>query len=284
MKCPNHLCLERVELAPSAEWTVEVPGWCFFRVHDGQGYWLGDNGVHELSVGHVAALSPLREGFFRASQLGPVTLSYFRFSPELVGGLLTPAESDRFASLSARPAYAVRFFAVDSPGARLFAQRALEDTGGNALLERAELLRLVSTIFADELLRPVPPETLFLSARQRLRLFINQIPEAEFLRLTPGEMAGRCGSSVTHFSRSFRKLFGVSLGRKQQLIRLQRARQALVETTCRLEEIAGEAGYRNVKEFSDAFRKQYGVSPGEWRHPRLRKTKAPGNGSTRPAA
>src|SRR6185436_3452634 len=116
MKCPNHLCLDRLELAPSAEWAVEVPGWCLFRVDDGQGYWLGDYGAQELSAGHVAALSPLREGSFRCSRVGPATLSYFRFSPELVGGLLTPAESDRFAALAGRPAYSVRFFAADSPG------------------------------------------------------------------------------------------------------------------------------------------------------------------------
>ena len=276
MKCPNHLCLERVELAPSAEWTVEVVGWCFFRVDEGQGYWLGDNGAHELSAGQIATLSPLREGFFRASRLGPVTLSYFRFSPDALGGLLTPAESDRFGSLAARPAYAVRFLAADSPGARLFAQRALAGDDGNALLQRAELLRLVSVLFADELVRPMPTKVVFLSARQRLRLFLNQIPEAEFLRLTQGEMAGRCGTSVTHFNRSFRKLFGVSLGRKQELIRLQRARQALVETTGRLEEIAGEAGFRNVQQFTGAFRREFGVSPAEWRRPRLRRTaKAP---------
>ena len=285
MKCPNHLCLERVELAPSAEWTVEVTGWCFFRVDEGQGYWLGDNGAHELTAGHIAALSPLREGFFRSSRLGPVILSYFRFSPEWLGGLLTPAESDRFGSLATRPAYAVRFFAANSPGARLFAQRILAGDDGNALLQRAELLRFVSVIFADELVRPVPMNVVFLSARQRLRLFLNQIPEAEFLRFTPGEMAGRCGTSVTHFNRSFRKLFGVSLGRKQELIRLQRARQALVETTCRIEEIAAEAGFQNVKEFTGAFKRQFGVSPAEWRHPRLRKAKeAPAKGSPPAAA
>ena len=274
MKCPNHLCLERIELAPSAEWAIELPGWCFFLVQEGQGYWLGDNGAHELSAGQIAALSPLREGVFRSSQIGAVTLRYFRFSPELVGGLLTPAERDRFESLAESPVYAVRFFSAASPGARLFAERGVGNGDGNALLQRAELVRLISTIFADELERPVPSETVFLSARQRLRLFLNQIPEAEFLRLTAVEMAGRCGSSVTHFNRSFRRLFGVSLCQKQELIRLQTARQALVGTTSRVEEIAGDAGFRTVKEFTGAFKKQFGVSPAEWRHPRLRKSRA----------
>ncbi len=274
MKCPNHLFLERIELAPSAEWSVEAPGWCFLRVHAGQGYWLGDNGAHQLSPGHVVALSPLREGHFRASQLGPVALDCFRFSPELLGGLLTPGEHDCFDAIAARPAYAVRFFSADSAGARLFAQLAPQVADRSAMLQRAELLRLVATIFADELMRPLPPDTVFLSARQRLRLFINQIPEEEFLRLSPAEMAGRCGSSVTHFNRSFRKLFGLSLVRKRELMRLQKARQALVETTSRVEAIASEAGYRSAKEFTTAFKTEFGVTPGEWRHPKLRKSRS----------
>jgi AraC-like DNA-binding protein len=279
MKCPNHLGLERIELAPSAEWAAAFPGWCFFRMQEGQGYWIGDDGARELGTGDVAVLSPLREGFFRSSQLGTVTLNCFRFSPELVGGLLTPAEWDGFEALAARPAYAARFFTADAPGARLFAEMASSASGRSALWQRAELLRLVAVLFAEELLRPVPADTEFLSARQRLRLFINQIPESEFLRLTPGEMAGRCGSSVTHFNRSFRKLFGMSIGRKQELIRLQQARQILVETTCRLEEIAGEAGFRDVKEFTAAFKKEFGVTPAEWRHPRLRKARPHTNGT-----
>jgi AraC-like DNA-binding protein len=248
---------------------VEVPGWCFFRVKEGQGYWLGSNGAHELSAGHVVVLSPLRDGLFRSSQLGAVTLNFFRFSPELIGGLLTPAESDRFENLSTRPAYAVRFLPADAAGARLFEELVNGQSNGNALLCRAELLRIISVIFDHELLRPMPSETVYLSARQRLRLFFNQIPEEEFLRLSPTEMAGRCGSSVTHFNRSFRKLFGVSLSRKQEIIRLQKARQVLVETTSALDVIADEAGFRSGKEFSVAFKKQFGVTPSEWRQPRL---------------
>ncbi len=279
MNRPNHLSLERIALAPSAEWTAAFPGWCVTQVREGQGYWIGDVRVHEMGAGDVAVLSPLREGCFRSSQLGTVALAWFRFSPELLGGLLTPAERDGFEGLAARPAYAARFFPADSPGGRHFA--ALTTTGSehSAMLQRAELLRLVATLFAEELHRPVPPDHAFLSARQRLRLLVNQIPEIEFLRLTPGELAGRCGSSVTHCNRSFRKLFGMSLGRKQELIRLQQARQTLVETTSRLEEIAGAAGFADVQEFVAAFKQEFGVTPTEWRHPRLRKHRTATNGA-----
>jgi AraC-like DNA-binding protein len=275
MKCPNHLGLERIELAPSAECAAEFPGWCFLQVRNGQGYWIGRNQVRELGAGEVAVLSPLREGCFRASQLGPVALACFRFTPELLGGLLTPTERDAFESLAAHAAYAARFFTADSPGARHFAELAGIGAGRSAFAQRAELLRLVAALFAEELVQPVPPDHAFLSARQRLRLLVNQIPESEFLRLSPVAMAGRCGSSVTHFHRSFRKLFGMSLGRKQELIRLQQARQMLMETCCRPEEVSSAAGFRDVQEFASAFKKEYGVTPAEWRHPRLGPAGAP---------
>jgi AraC-like DNA-binding protein len=224
-------------------------------------------------------LSPLREGSFRASQVGPLLLFHFRLAPELVGGLLTPVEKDRLEALAAHPTYAVQFFASDVPAAQRFAQ--LPETAGqpNALLQRAEMLRIVALLFAEELARPVPADTAFLSARQRVKLLINQVPEAEFLRMAPREMALRCGSSLTHFNRSFRTLFGMSPGEKQELIRLQKARQTLLETTSRLEALASEAGYRDVRQFSAAFKKQFGVTPQEWRHPKLRKARTRSNGA-----
>ena len=267
MKWPNHLFLETMELAPSAEWTVECPGWCFVCMREGQAYWLAGHSAMELNSGEVLALSPLREGFLRASQLGPISLAHFRFSPEMLSGLLTPADKDSFEALAAQPQNGVRFFPARAPGARLFARAQRRSVQGNALLHRAELLRLVGILFADVLARPVPAATVVLSARQKLKLLVNQMPEAEFLKMTPRGMAAHCGNSVTHFNRSFRKLFGRSLARKQELIRLQKARQALLETACALESLAIESGYRNAQEFSAAFKKQFGLSPRQWRQP-----------------
>jgi AraC-like DNA-binding protein len=272
MKCPSHLSLETVELAPAAEWTVSFPGWCFLGLSAGQGYWLGEKGAQELNAGDVLGLSPLREGFFRVSQLGPVTLHYFRFDSELLTGLLTPAERDYFGKLAAQSTYAAFFRAADSAGAKLFALLWTMTRTTSALLQRCDMLRIVATLFARELSQPAPSETTVLTARQRLKLLMNQIPESEFLRLSPDEMALRCACSITYFNRSFSKLFGMSLRRKQETLRLLRARQRLVETTCRIEHVAEEVGYRTMTEFNAAFRRQFGVSPGEWRHPKCKKT------------
>ena len=139
------------------------------------------------------------------------------------------------------------------------------------------LLEIIAIIFEQELAHPVPADAVFLSARQRLRLLINEIPEGEFLKMSSREMAARCGNSVKHFNRSFRKLFGMSLAQKQELMRLQKARQALVETACRIDTLAIDAGFSNLRKFTLAFKKHFGVTPSEWRHPKLRKPSPAGN-------
>jgi AraC-like DNA-binding protein len=274
MKYANYLCLDRVELSASGEWAADFPGWCIFQVKTGQGYWLGGSSPQVLNTGAVGALLPLREGGFRASQLAPVTLEYFRFSPDFVSGLLAPSERDSLEALSRQPSYAARFHPATSVVARRFSLTNKESSGGGLQL-KAALLGIVADLFAVEMSQPVPMDRVFLSARQRLRLLINEVPEGEFLKMTSREMAARCGNSVKHFNRSFRNLFGMSLAQKQELARLQKARQALVETACRIDTLALDAGYRDAREFSAAFKKHFGVTPSEWRHPKLRKLKPP---------
>ena len=273
MKCSSHLCLESVELAPSEEWSVDCAGWCFVRVSERHGYWLGEKGAVELGTGQVVALLPLREGCFRASQVGAVTLHHFRFSPELAGGLLTPSEHDIFEALAREPGHAVRCFPADAPGAALWTRLLASSAAGSALMQRVELLRIVATLFAEELERPAPVEKSFLSARQKLRLLFSEMPEAEFLKLNPRDLATHCGVSLKQSNRSFRQLFDMSLPERQELIRLQNARQALADTTRSIKELALEAGFRDERHFVAAFDKQFGVSPSEWGRPRARRDK-----------
>lgn len=277
MKYANYLCLDRVELSASSEWAAEFPGWCILQIKTGQGYWLGAREPQALNTGDLVALLPLREGAFRASSLGSVTLDYFRFSPDLVSGLLAPAERDQLESLSRQSALAIRHLPATSPAAHRFSSLQAPSPHHAGLHQKAVLIEIIATVFEQELALPSPTVAVFLSARQRLRLLINEIPEGEFLKMTSRDMAARCGNSVKHFNRSFRKLYGMSLAQKQELMRLQKARQALLETACRIDTLALDAGYSNVRKFTTAFKKHFGVTPSEWRHPKLRKEPSAGN-------
>lgn len=135
---------------------------------------------------------------------------------------------------------------------------------------------------------PVPSPTAVLSSRQRLKALMNQVPEAEFLQLTARDLARRCGCSLTHLNRSFRRLFRMPLRRKQQEIRLVRARELLLETTTRLEAIAAESGYDDPERFRSSFQRRFGVTPEEWRrtgveHPEPKPASNGGNAARKDA-
>ena len=268
MKCGPHLSLESVDLPPATEWSPDCAGWCFLHVSRHCGYWLGEGGAREASPGDVLALSPLRAGYFRASQLGPVTLHHFRFSPDLAGGLLTPVEHGLFERLAVNPDQAVRCYPANADGALIWRDLLAGPGTESALLRRTELLRIVAHLLAPELQESAPVHRPFLPTRLKLRLLLNQMPEEEFLRMTPQDLAHRCRVSLVQINRSFRQLLGESIREHQELIRLRRARQTVAETNCPLETIALEAGFRGTRAFSIAFRKRFGVAPSEWRKPR----------------
>ncbi len=274
MKNVSHLFLQSVELAPSDEWESDGAGWCFVRASQQSGFWLGQDGATELVPGEVLVLSPVREGCFRASQLGPLLLHHFRFTPEVAGGLLTPLEHDIFEALARAPQFAVRRFAPDTAVSRAWTELLMKPAAGYSLAQRLELLHLVVEAFSEDLQRPVPSTKCFISTRVKLRLLLNQIPETEFLRLTPRDLGAYCGVSAAQATRSFRMAFGLSLAKRQELVRLQQARQALAETTESIEAVAAEAGYSDTRSFINAFKKHFCISPHEWKRPRGRGDKA----------
>jgi AraC-like DNA-binding protein len=94
---------------------------------------------------------------------------------------------------------------------------------------------------------------------------IRQMPEADITNYTPEELARRCGCSLRHFSRLFRRQLGVSVRAKQTLLRLQKAAQMLCDSDAKISHIAREAGYRHVGLFYAMFKKQFGMTPSEWR-------------------
>ncbi len=64
---------------------------------------------------------------------------------------------------------------------------------------------------------------------------------------------------------AFHKAFGCSPGQMMQRLRLQQAKNLLLETSLSIKEIALRAGYARQHEFTRSFHKQTGVAPSVWR-------------------
>lgn len=69
-----------------------------------------------------------------------------------------------------------------------------------------------------------------------------------------------------YFSHRFKKTMGISPHAFVTQRKILKAEQLLSETSCTLEEVAGQVGYSNLGHFRKQFRKSLGYTPGNLRH------------------
>jgi AraC family transcriptional regulator len=79
------------------------------------------------------------------------------------------------------------------------------------------------------------------------------------------ELARHAHLSEFHFMRIYRALAGESPGATIQRLRLERAARLLAESSLRVTDVAVLSGYQTAQAFATAFRKRYGVAPGDVR-------------------
>ena len=79
------------------------------------------------------------------------------------------------------------------------------------------------------------------------------------------DAARLCRMSKYHFIRQFTAAVGSSPHAYQTLLRIQRARELLTDSTLNISEVAEAVGYENPLYFSRIFRKYAGCSPKEYR-------------------
>ena len=84
-------------------------------------------------------------------------------------------------------------------------------------------------------------------------------------------LAKRSGMSINNFYRRFREDFGITPQRYLMSVRLNAARNMLVNETLDIERIAGICGFADRYCFSKAFKNCFGVAPGAFRKQELEK-------------
>lgn len=108
------------------------------------------------------------------------------------------------------------------------------------------------------------------SARRGLQTW-QKIRAEEILRtrldgnITLNEIAAACSLSARHFSRGFRKSFGISAHQYLIRLRLERAKTLLAQTRKPLAEVAHLCGFCDQPAFTRAFSRVERMSPALWR-------------------
>lgn len=116
------------------------------------------------------------------------------------------------------------------------------------------LLNKYDKTFEDYLLSLVSPHTSDFRRIVEQNIFSNfKIEELAFL----------CHMSLSTFKRHFLKEYGVPPGKYFQDQRLMRAREILLEGKMKSSDIYLDFGYKNLSNFSAAFKKKFGLSPNQ---------------------
>ncbi|MFK0009312.1 AraC family transcriptional regulator N-terminal domain-containing protein [Paenarthrobacter sp. NPDC090520] len=99
------------------------------------------------------------------------------------------------------------------------------------------------------------------SARNPVSAVIAYAKEHLAEPLTVGELAGQAHMSPSAFSHLFRDVTGKSPYQFVKELRLNRARELLVENTSTITQISRAVGYGSASHFINEFRDRYGASP-----------------------
>jgi AraC-like DNA-binding protein len=132
-------------------------------------------------------------------------------------------------------------------------------------LGRATLLQiLILLLFSDQ--GPVRPHGLGRDHAYAVRDILER--QCDSAHSIQGLLAST-GFSYPHMTRLFRSTFGITPVEYRNALRLERAKILLQDPKLAIAEIAYTAGFKDAGYFSRQFRRQNGISPGEFRQSRL---------------
>jgi AraC-like DNA-binding protein len=265
MQTLSHLSLEEIQLKPGQEWSDSTAAWRFLRVGKGPAEWSGTV-QRSLLEGEVLIIAPHTNGIIRADSINGAVLNGFSFTPCLMGGFFTLAEHHFFETAAMNVLGDIRFLPAGYPLAQRFTS-ALERCASAArgLAPRVELLRFVAELLDEPLARSQPALSPSPFALYRFRELMTQMSDMEFIGHTPEELAGFCRCTLRHFNRAFHACFSSSPRAWRTKLRLNKAAQVLCTSDERIAQIATECGFHSLTLFNSSFKKQFGITPSQWR-------------------
>jgi AraC-like DNA-binding protein len=263
MSLESHLILRQTTLPPAGEWTPLASGWIVARIAEGAGYWFQDGQIGEFKAGDGFVSAGNARLVIRASQLGPLKFDFFSVQPQLLNGVLTVTEGCQLARASRDSTARLMVFVAAEPLGQEFT-RLVTRFPRASLPARSALLQLWSQAVAGTL-APTPEEGDGQKLHTRFRQLVEQLPDAELATRSLTELAEQIHCSERHFSRLFRREFGVPLRTRQRELRLQRASELLTASDIKVASVAQQCGYRHIGLFNLMFKKQFGLSPSAWR-------------------
>ena len=273
MSIEQHLVLQQFTLPASEEWIPNSLWWTAVRIADGYGYCFQRSVAREIKTGDAIIAGPNAGVTLRASRLCELKLDFFLVIPQHLNGLITVAELQQLERLSQAATAWFIHYAADEVFAQKFARLAARPQR-ESLSARSALLQLWASSVGP--LFPALSDPLASRNKlvERFRELIGKMSELEMATQTLAELAAKLECSERHFSRLFRREFGVTLRTRQTEWRLQRACELLADGRAKVSSVAYGSGYRHIGLFNSTFKRKFDMTPSEWR----RQTQIPQTG------
>lgn len=148
-------------------------------------------------------------------------------------------------------------------------RKARADSGASLLPIEEGVLRLAARVVARAAEGQSRPPRARAATRRAHRDCADQVKEilaARFReRLTLSDLAQAAGVSPYHLCRIFTREAGMSVHRYLNRLRLRDSLRRLEDSRAPLTELALDLGYSSHSHFTDAFRREFGVSPAAFR-------------------
>lgn len=159
----------------------------------------------------------------------------------------------------AKPGSACNEF-VRAAALRLHAAARWDDPARRLACEEilAELLEWSGAMATPRVIRRA-------EAQSRMRATAETLRESRGMELSLGQLAAMSGRHAGHLCREFRAAFGVSLSQFHMLARVEQASFLLRATAGTLASVALESGFYDQAQFTRAFGRVMGCTPGEYR-------------------
>lgn len=128
------------------------------------------------------------------------------------------------------------------------------------------LLELFQKLLSDSNTVISKPCTFYTESQVNIAKTVEGIITSELAQNHPvRELAQRFGVSESSLKNYFRGVYGQNISTYLRKIRMQKASDLLVNTRTSVAEIAGAVGYSNQSKFAAVFKKEYRMSPLEYR-------------------
>lgn len=244
-----------------------------YQLRGGTDCWLeggiAGHGEHVRETSGSIYFAPDRRGRFR--QCGVCESVSVALCPDLLRAWLDDRDAPLRRSLDSGSCFRVGYRCEKLHEAAHAVSRDLkrlpprqEATSGARLIREGHALMLAG-LFLETSLTNHERSRVTATHRRRL-LAARDYLLADLARPpTLAQMATATGISAMRIKRGFRELFGHSVYGLFQRERMRDARRRLLARKVTVMEVAFDLGYSNPSHFAAAFRKEFGIAPGEFK-------------------